>query len=115
MAVIPLLMVGRMGLLTALVAPTAAGATQLVMTPPTQVEVAAAVIDGSQPGTIAAALEAPARPVPSAAQATAPGAGRTEGDAAKGSLGVVVLGEGSTSAPLTSSVVGGGVLVGTSR
>jgi len=46
-AAIPLPTAGRTGLPTALVAPTVAGATQLVVTPPTQVEVAAAVTDGS--------------------------------------------------------------------
>ena len=46
-AVIPLPMTGRTGLLTALVAPTVVGATQLIMTPPTRVEVAAVVTDGS--------------------------------------------------------------------
>ena len=44
----------------------------------------------------------------------APGAGRTEGVAAAGSSGVMVLGERFVSASLTPSVVGGGVLVGTS-
>ena len=46
MAVIPLPTIGRTGLPTTLVALTMAGATQLVMTPPTQVEVAAVMIDG---------------------------------------------------------------------
>ena len=59
-AMIPLSTVRQMGLPIVLVAPTAAGATQPVMTPPTQVEVAAAVIDGSQPGATEAALLAPA-------------------------------------------------------
>ena len=60
MTTIPLPTVGRTGLPTALVAPTVAGATQLVVTPPTQVEVAAAVTDGSQPGATAASPEASA-------------------------------------------------------
>ena len=53
--------------------------------------------------------------MPSVAQATAPGMGRTMGDAAEGSPGVMVLGEGSVSKPLTPSVSEGGVLAGTSR
>ena len=60
MVMIPLLMVGRTGLPTALVVPTVVGATLLVVTPPTQVEVAAAVTDGSQLDATEAALEAPA-------------------------------------------------------
>ena len=47
MAVIPLLTTGWTGLPTTLVALTVAGATQPVMTPPTQEEVAAAMMDGS--------------------------------------------------------------------
>jgi len=101
MAVIPLPTTGRMGLPTALVAPTVAGVTQPVGAPPTQVE---AATGGPQPGATVAASEAPARPAPSAAQATTPGVGQTQGDAAEGSPGVVVLGERSASAPLTPSV-----------
>ena len=41
--------------------------------------------------------------------------GRIEGDAAKGSLEVMVLGEESASVPLTPSVAGGSVPAGTSR
>ena len=52
--------------------------------------------------------------MPSAAQAMAPGAGRTEGDMAKWSPGVVVLGERFVSAPLTPSIAGGGVPAETS-
>ena len=70
------------------------------MTPPTLVEVAAAVIDGTQPGATAWSPEALARLMPPAAQATAPG---------------VVLGERFMSTSLTPSVAGGGVLAGTSR
>ena len=47
MAAIPLLMMGQRGLMTTLMAPTMAGATQLVMIPLTQAEVAMAMIDGS--------------------------------------------------------------------
>ena len=54
MSVIPLPTMGRMGL------PTVAGATQPVRTPPTQVEVAAAMTGGSQSGIIVAAPEEPA-------------------------------------------------------
>ena len=67
MAVIPLPMAGQTGLPTALVAPTMAGATQPVRTPPTQAEVGAAVTGGSQSGPIVAAPEEPARPAPSVA------------------------------------------------
>ena len=49
MAAIPLPMMGRTGLLIELVAPTVAGATRLVRTPPTQAEVVAAVTGRSQP------------------------------------------------------------------
>ena len=59
MAAIPLPMVGRTGLPTALVAPTVVGVMQPIVTPPTQVEVVAAMTDGSQLGATAAALEAP--------------------------------------------------------
>ena len=85
METIPLPTMGRTGLPTALVAPTMAGATQPVRTPPTQAEVAATMIGGSQPGAIVAAPGEPARPVPSATQVMASSVGRTEGDAAKGS------------------------------
>ena len=47
MAVIPLPMMGRMGLPTTLMVPTMVAAMQPVGTPPTQVEVAATVIGGS--------------------------------------------------------------------
>ena len=60
MAAIPLPMMGRMGLPTMLVALTVGGVTQSVITPLTQVEVAAAVTDGSQPGATAASPEASA-------------------------------------------------------
>ena len=43
-----------------------------------------------------------------------PSVGRMEGDAVEGSPGVMVLGERSASAPLIPSIVGGGILVGTS-
>ena len=47
MAAIPLSMTERTGLQSALMAPTMVGVAQSVMTPPMQVEVVAAVIDGS--------------------------------------------------------------------
>jgi len=53
--------------------------------------------------------------VPSATQAMAPGVGRTEEDAAKGSLGVMVLFERLASVPLSPSITGGDVPMGTSR
>ena len=59
--------------------------------------------------------EAPTRSAPSVAQAMVPGLGRTEGDAAEGSLGVMMLGERSASAPLIPYFTGGGPSVGTSR
>ena len=64
MAAIPLPTTGRMGLPTALVAPTVAGVTQPVGATPTQVE---AATGGPQPGATVAASEAPARPAPSVA------------------------------------------------
>ena len=68
----------------------------------------------SQPSAIVSTPEEPARPTPSAAQVTASGMGRTEGDAAEGSPEVVVLGEESTSVPLIPSVAGESVPAGTS-
>ena len=53
--------------------------------------------------------------MPSLAQATTPSVGRTEGDMAKGSPNVMVLGEGSVSVLLTPFIVGGSVPAGTSR
>ena len=47
------------------------------------------------------------RPVPSVAQAMAPGVGRMEGDAAEGSPRVVVLGKRLASAPLNPNVARG--------
>ena len=47
MAAILLPTVGRMGLLTMLMAPTVAGTMQPIMTLPMEVEVVAAMIDGS--------------------------------------------------------------------
>ena len=58
MAVILLQTVGRMGQPIMLVAPTMVGATLSVMTPPMQVEVAVAVIDGSQSGATVASPKA---------------------------------------------------------
>jgi len=55
---IPLPTAGRTRLPTELMEPIVAGAARLVVTPPTQVEVAAAVTDGSQPGTTVAVPEA---------------------------------------------------------
>ena len=71
-----------------------------------QAEVAAVVMGRSQLGTIMAAPEELARTMPSVAQVTASSMGQTEGDMAKGSPEVVMLGEESASVPLTPSVVG---------
>lgn len=49
------------------------------------------------------------------AQVTAFGMGRIEGDTAEGSLEIMVLGEELASVPLTLSIVGGSVPMGTSR
>ena len=48
------------------------------------------------------------------AQAMVPGMDRMEGDTTEGSPRVMVLGEGSASAPLTPSIAGGGILAGIS-
>ena len=64
-----------------------------------------AMTGGPQPDTTVAAPKAPVRPMPSAAQATALGIGRTEGDAAEGSPDIVVVVErtgGESSLALTS-------------
>ena len=70
---------------------------------------------GSQPGAIVVMPEALGQPAPSVAQATESGMGRMEGDAAKGSLNIMVLGERSASIPLTPSITRGGVPAGASR
>ena len=95
MAAIPLPPSGQTGLPTTLVAPTMVGATLPVITPPTQVEVAAVMVDGSRPSATAAVPEAPARPTPLVSQAMAPGMGQKEGDVPEGSSGVVVVAERS--------------------
>ena len=59
MAAIPLPMTERTRLPTALVAPIVVGMAQPVATPPMHVEVAAAVIGGSQLGAIVATPKAP--------------------------------------------------------
>ena len=115
MAVIPLPMIGQMGLPTSLVALTVVGATQLVGTPPTQMEMAVAMAGEPKSSTTVVAPKAPARPAPSVVQVTAPGVRRMEGDATEGSPGIMVLGEGSASIPLTPSISRGSVPVGTSR
>ena len=53
--------------------------------------------------------------MPLAAQATVPSVGRTGGHVAKGSPGVVVLGERFVPAPLAPSIAEGGVLARTSQ
>ena len=107
---IPLPIVGQMGLSSALMAPTVVGTTQPVVNPPTQVEVVAAVTDGSQQGATVASPVASTQPVPSAAQAMAPSMGRIEGDMVEGSSDIVVLGEGLVFVPLMPSVTRGIVL-----
>ena len=97
---IPLQMAGQTGLSTTLME----GEVQPVVTPPMQVEVAVAMRHGSQLGTTTTSPEASARPMPLVAQAMAPGMGRMEGDAAKGSFYFMVLGEGSVSVPLIPSI-----------
>lgn len=114
-AAIPLPTTGQTGLPTTLVAPTVAGVMQPVMTLLMQVEVAALVKDGSHSGTTVSSPEVLARPVASRAQAMAHDTGWMEGDAAKGSLEVMVLGERLASAPLMPFVTRGGVPVGASQ
>ena len=57
---IPLPTMGQTGLSSTLMAPTVVGATQPVVTPPTQVEVATTVTGESQPGAIVATPKVPA-------------------------------------------------------
>ena len=91
MEAVPLPTTGRSELPTSLMAPTPAGATQPDEAPLRQAEVVVAVIGGPQPNTTVVEPEAVVQPAPPAAQMTVLDMGRTEGDTAKGSSGVVVV------------------------
>ncbi|XP_066311335.1 uncharacterized protein [Miscanthus floridulus] len=82
---VPLSTTSQSKLLTALVAPTPAGAIWPNEALPMQAEVVAAMIGGPHPDATVAAPEAATRPAPPVTQMMAPDMGWTEGDTAEGS------------------------------
>ena len=104
---IPLLMSERMELPLTLVAPTVVGATPPVEALPTQAEVGATATSQAQPDAATVMFAGAARSMPPVAQATAPEAGQTEGDMARGSPGIVAVVE-RTSGESPSALMSGG-------
>ena len=104
--VIPLPTSKRTELPLALVAPSMVGATPQVEAPMSQVEVAATVTSQAQPNAAMVVPEEAARSVPPAALAMAPEVGRTDGDMAGGSPGIMVVVE-RTSGGLPSALMSG--------
>ena len=74
----------RTELPAALIASTTVGMAQPDEIPPTEVEVMVAMMNGSQPGAVAAASEAASHPVLPVALEMTPAVGRTEGVMAQG-------------------------------
>ena len=89
--VIPPPMLERTELPLALVAPSVVGTTPQAEAPASQAEVAMTVTSQAQSYTAAVVPEEAARSVPPAALAMAPEVGRTDGDMARGSPGIVAV------------------------